>query len=252
MKRLIMTALTAVLTLSMNISTTFAQGGPPQFRPVELWACAFRDRKDQDDMNEVYEMIEANGGDTAYAAWQLNRFVTGNLGQNLDFIYLGAWADYAAMGADLEDVWQNHPEIDAAWEEVVDCQGLMFASLEIQGLSESADGDDNFLLEIRDCKTGEGVGNGQAVNAIRQYNDYRVANGLAVSTFVWFPTHGGGDAEFDFKIAAAFDGPRAWGDAGQWFFDNAAYRTRGDIGDGILACDEARLYSGTTLMNNMN
>jgi len=250
MRRLFLVTLTAAFTFSLNISTTFAQDGPPQFRPVEMWVCSFKDRKDQDDMNNVYEMIEANDETGGYAAWQLNSYMTGSRGQNSDFIYLGAWADNSTMGTDLEDAWQNHPEIDEAWEEVVDCRGLMFASLRVQANPEGADGDGSFMLSVTDCNTGHGIGNSQAVAAIRKFNDYRVANGVTLGTFVWFPVHGDGNADFDFKIATAYAGPRAWGDAGQWFTDNAAYRTRNDIGEGILECDEARMYIGTTLMDN--
>ena len=252
MKRLLLVILTAAFTLSMNISTTFAQDGPPHFRPVEMWVCSFNDRKDQDDIDNVYEMIAATDETGGYAAWQLNPYFAGTLGQNMDFIYLGAWADNTTMGADLEDSWQNHPEIDEAWEEAVDCQGLMFASLRIQANPDGADGNENFMLSISDCKTGHGVGNGQAVDAIRKFNDYRVANGVTLGTFAWFPVYGGGNAEFDFKLATAYAGPRAWGDAGQWTVDNAAYRTRSDITDGIVDCDEARMYIGTTLMDNLN
>ena len=98
MKKLLVVTMATAVTFSTNVSTTHAQDGPPQFSPVEMWVCSFRDRKDQDDMNRVYEMIEADSGDTAYAAWQLNRYITGSLGQNIDFIYLGAWANNATMG----------------------------------------------------------------------------------------------------------------------------------------------------------
>jgi hypothetical protein len=252
MKRLLLVTLTAAFTFSMNIPTTFAQDGPPQFRPVEMWVCSFKDRKDQGDIDDVYEMIAASDEDGGYAAWQLNPYFAGTRGQNIDFIYLGAWADNATMGAGLEDAWQNHPEIDEAWEEVVDCQGLMFASLRIQPNPDNADGNGNFVLSVSDCKTGHGVGSAQAVDAIRKFNDYRVANGVTLGTFAWFPVYGGGDAEFDFKLATAYSGPRAWGDAGQWTVDNAAYRTRSAITDGIVDCDEARLYTGRTLMDNLN
>jgi hypothetical protein len=95
-----------------------------------------------------------------------------------------------------------------------------------------------------------GIGNGQAVGAIRKYYDYRVANGLTLGTLVWFPSYGDDNADFDFKIVTVYAGPRVWRDAGQWFVDNAAYRTCNDIGEGILDCDEARMYTGTKLMNN--
>ena len=145
---------------------------------------------------------------------------------------------------------RDHPEVDETWEETVDCQGLMFASLRIQTNPPDADGE--FVLTISDCKAEDGIGNRQALDAIRKFNDYRVANGLSIATFAWFPVYGGGDADFDFKIAHGYSGPRALGDANQWTVDNAAYRTRANIMDGIVSCDEARMYTGTTLMNNMN
>jgi hypothetical protein len=248
MRRLIMAALAATLTFATLTSTSHAQPANPEFRPLEMWVCSFRDRKDQGDMDRVYEMIRDNSGDEAYSAWQLNPYMTGSLGQNMDFIYLGAWESNTAMGAGLEDAMQNHPEIDEAWEEVVQCQGLMFASLRIQANPDGGDG--NFMLAISDCKTTEGVGNGQALGAIRRFNDYRVANGQTLGTFAWFPVYGGGDADFSFKLATAYAGPRALGDAGQWTVDNAAYRTRSSINDGIVDCDESRLYTGTTLVDN--
>lgn len=250
MRLLLLVTLTATFTLTFDISTTFAQEGPPQFRPLEMWVCSFKDRKDQDDINRVYEMIETGAGDTPYAAWQLNSYFTGSRGQNNDFIYIGAWADNATMGADLENLMENNPEIDEAWEKTVACQGLMFASLQIQASPDGGDGD--FMLAVSDCKTGHGVGNGQALAAIRKFNDYRVANGLTLGTFAWFPVYGDGDGDFDFKVATAYAGPRALGNAGQWTVDNAAYRTRSDITDGIVECDVPRLYTGTTLMNNLN
>jgi len=105
MRRLLLVTLAAALTFTLDISTTFAQDGPPQFRPLEMWVCSFRDRKDQDDMDNVYEMIETADGDAAYAAWQLNPYFTGTRGQNMDFIYLGAWADNSTMGANLAETF---------------------------------------------------------------------------------------------------------------------------------------------------
>lgn len=253
MKRLLMAALSAVLVFLTGMSPTYAQDGVPQFRPVELWACTFNDRKDQDDMDNVYEMYMGDENETPYAAWQLNPWFVGNRNQQFDFIFLGAWANQTAMGADLAANFAGSGDVDAAWDETVTCGGLLFASLRIQAPPETGAGD-NFILTVRDCKTNKGIGNGQAVRAINAYNDYRVANGLTVPTFVWFPAAGNGEADeaYDFKIASAYADAQAWGDAGQWFVDNQAYQVRSDISRGILSCDEPRVYVGRTLMDNLS
>lgn len=252
MRRLLLVATTATLTLFTGLSVSLAQDGVPQFRPVEMWACTFNERKDQDDMDKVYEMYTGNS-DAAYSAWQLNPYFVGTLIQQFDFLYLGAWADNTAMGADLADDFAGSGAVEEAWNEVATCGGLMFASLQIQGLPEGGGGGDGpFIMTIQDCKVGHGVSNRNAVNAISQFNDYRVANGMSIPTFAWFQTAGDGNAEFDFKLAHAYADAAAWGNAGQWIMENQAYLVRGQMTDGIVDCDEARVYTGRTLMDNMN
>ena len=62
---------------------------------------------------------------------------------------------------------------------------------------------------------------------------------------------GGGDADFDFKLVNAFSGAQQWGDYFSWYVDNEAYNVYGPMTDGIVSCDESRVYVGTTIMNNM-
>lgn len=254
MKRLLLAAFSAAFTFSAGMSTAIAQDGVPQFRPVELWACTFNDRKDQDDMDNVYDMYMGDENETPYAAWQLNPWFVGNRNQQFDFIFLGAWASQSAMGADLASSFAGSGEVDEAWDEAVTCSGLLFASLRIQEVPPAEGAGDNFILTVRDCKTHKGIDNSQALRAINTYNDYRVTNGLTVPTFVWFPAAGNGEADedYDFKIASAYADAEAWGDAGQWFVDNQAYQARSDISSGILSCDEPRVYVGRTLMDNLN
>ena len=89
MKRLLLAALSAAFTLSMGMPAQ-AQDDGPQFRPLEIWACTFRDRKDQDDMDDVYAMFSDTS--VGYAAFQLNPYFVGGLRENFDFIYLGSVA----------------------------------------------------------------------------------------------------------------------------------------------------------------
>ena len=247
MKRLLIAAVSAACTLLMGTSLSFAQDGAPQFRPVEMWVCNFNDRKDQDDMDSVYEDLVADMGETAYAAFQLNPyFVNGDL--DFDFLYLGAWADGTTMGGYLTD----DEDTTAAWDEAATCPvSLLYASTWINQPQVADGGTGEFILTVSDCKNGHAISNAQAASALRRYNEYEKANGLDVGTILWYPALGHGGADFDIKLVHVYPGAQALGDAFQWFVDNQAYTVLGNITDGIVACDEARVYMGQTIMNNL-
>ena len=247
MTRLLISALITLLACAAGLAPSQAQDGPPQFRPLEVWACSFNDGMDQGDMDDVYEDLVADTGDTAYAAFQINPYFAGQFGQNFDFVYLGAWADGSVMGADLA-TYLGTP--DDAWDETVSCEGSMFASNWIQPI-DAPDEEGNFVLTVSDCTVDHGSTAGQAVGAISRYNDYRVANGMTIGTLVWFPVYGGGDAEFDFKLVHVYQGPQHLGDSFKWSVDNAAYNVSNSMRQGLVSCDEARMYTGHTIMNNL-
>jgi len=253
MKRLLLSAIVATTGLGLVAAPANAQDDAPSFVPLEMWTCKFRDRKDQDDMNQVYEGIEESVGDAQYAAWQLNPYMAGNRVDLFDFIYLGAWPDGSTMGADMANYFANAGEVGEAWDETVDCHGFLYASSTVQEVPESDDdGPGNFMMTVSDCKIAHGSTAAQAVGALRRFNDYRVANGAVVPTFVWFPAFGSGGAEFDFKLAQAYSGPQGLGDWVSWAIDNQSYNVRNAMTQGLVDCDEARLYNGRTLMDSMN
>jgi len=247
MKRLSISAVTALCVFTIGLAPVQSQDGPPQFRPIELWVCNFNDGKDQGDMNDVYDDIVEASGDTAYSAFQLNPYFAGQRGQNIDFVYLGAWGDGSVMGADMAG-YLGTPDED--WDDTVDCQGSMMGSNWIQPIDAPNDSG-NFVMTVADCTVDHGSSAAQAVGAITRYNDYRVANGMTIGTLVWFPVYGGGDAEFDFKLVHVYTGAQQMGDSFKWSIDNAAYNVSNSMRQGLVACDDARLYTGRTIMNNL-
>ncbi|MFT5501742.1 MAG: hypothetical protein ACI88G_001881 [Woeseiaceae bacterium] len=253
MKKILLSVITVVVLATSGMQVSFAQdGGPPQFRPVELWACQYKDGKDKGDMDKVYEGIVESTSDAAYAAWHLSPYFVGNLQQQFDFIYLGAWADGTTFGGDLASYMADSADVASEWDETVDCASLMFASNTIQPNPGAGDGNGEFVLTVSDCDVAHGRTAAQALGAIRRFNDYRVANGMTIGTFAWFPVFGGGDADFSFKLAQAYSGAQALGDGFQWSVDNQAYNVEGDMTDGLVSCDESRVYFGSTIMDNLN
>ena len=250
MKKLLTLASVAAGILLAGAAVTFAQdNGVPQFRPIELWVCNYRERKDQSDFDKVLEDLVRVTADDAYAAYRLTpNFVPPD--QDFDFIYLGVWESGATMGRDMAHYAAMAGDIDEAWNDTVDCPAsLMYASSMIQ--PPTGDGAERFMLTVSDCEVGDDLSNGQAIGALQRFNDYRVANGSTVGTFAWFPVYGGGDVDFDFKLAQTYSGPEHFGDSFQWFVDNQAYLVQQGMLGGIVSCDVPRVYNGETIMNNL-
>jgi len=253
MKKSFMTAALAALVPLFAGPPAMAQDDGPAFRPVEMWACKFKDRKDQDDLDRVYELEAQVSGGGGYSAWHLSPYMVGDRVEQFDFIYLGAWADGTTMGAGLAQYMANGQAAENAWDATLDCLGSMYASTRIQAVpAASGDGSGGFVMTISDCKVAHGSTAGQAIGALTRFNDYRVANGSTVPTFAWFPVYGGGGAEFDFKLAHAYTDVEALGNEFSWYVDHQAYNTYNQITQGVVDCDEARLYMGRTIVSGMN
>lgn len=244
-------AMAAILAIS-TAPNVYGQDRAPQWRPLELWVCSYRDGMTAEEMKPVYGLIEDESEDVAYAAWQLDPVMVGTLTGEFDFVYIGAWADNTTMGADLENVFSGQAESSAAWNETVDCEGEMYASLNIQDVENDPADFENFFMTVSDCTVADAASNFQAISAIRSFNDYRTSNGQAVFSRAWFPVLGGGQASFDFKLIHSYPGMTELGAANQWVTDNQAYRVRGDLMAGVVECDDARLYAGTTIMDRLN
>lgn len=251
MKRLLLAATTAACTLFMGTGLSFAQDGAPQFAPVELWACSYRDGKDHGDFADVLEDLVEFTGDIPSASRMLTPYLRGPQ-QAMDFIYIATWPDGSTMGRDVGNYMENGSDADEAWEETVECNAsLLYARLLINQPSAEPDNDNNFILTVSDCKVAHGRSTGQAIGAIQRYNEYRVAGGSDITTLLWFPVYGGGGAEFDFKLVHAYDNYQHLGDSFQWVIDNQAYTVNQDMTDGLVSCDEARVYIGNNISNTL-
>ena len=247
MKRSMLAAVATVCTLFFGMSISVAQDGPSHFRPVEIWSCSFNDGMDMDDMNDVYEDINEGPGDSSYSGFHLDPYFVGARSQDFDFIYLGVWEN----GSDMSDFDPSDNDVEDAWNEAANCSGFLYASTRIQEIPEDAgDATGPFALVVSDCTIEEGRSAGQAVGAMNRFNDYKVANGSTVPTFVWFPALGDGNADFDFKLVMSFPGMQAYGHFFNWYEDNAIYQAQGAMMDGLVDCDDGRLYFGRNVVSN--
>lgn len=255
MRKLFISIIAAIVVAFSGGSISYAQDdGPPNFVPLEMQACTYKDRKDSDDfddaMDRMTKWMEDNDA-APYAAWRLNKFYTG-ADREFDFLYLGAWPNGSTMGQDIAHYLATAGDAIEAYDEVADCQSnLMFASLNVKAPPESDGQGDGFVLTMSDCNVADGRKTADAIAAVRAYGEYRDANGSPGGTWLLFPAFGGGQAEFDFKLVNGHSSVEAFGNSYQWIVENAAYLKQGELFEGLLECDVARAYLGDTIVNTM-
>ena len=80
MRKLAISTLAAVAVTLSGISVSFAQDdGPPNFTPVEMSACTYKDRQDRDDLDSanarMIRWMEDNNSEP-YAGWILEKLFT--------------------------------------------------------------------------------------------------------------------------------------------------------------------------------
>ncbi|NND70958.1 MAG: hypothetical protein HKN43_05210 [Rhodothermales bacterium] len=249
-------SITAGIAISLlGVSLSSAQeDGPPNFVPLEMQVCNYRDGKNRDDLDESLEEMTDWMEETdsePYAGWIVEKWITGGT-QDFDFLFLNAWPDGSTMGKDITDYVSTAGDAIEAFNDVADCPAtVFFGSLNVKEPPEGNTSSDNFVLTVSDCNVMEGRKMQDAVNAIREYSDYRDANGSAGGTYLWFPVLGGGDEEFSFKLVNSYASVQAYGDAYQWNIENASYLMRNDLSEGLLDCDVARSYVGDTIINTI-
>jgi hypothetical protein len=254
MRKLLFTIFTSTVVALSGVGLSFAQDGSnvPNLTPIELQICNFHDGQDRADYDKAVGVMKKWMDDNdaePYAAWRLNSFYTGAR-EDFDFIYIGAWTSGTSMGKDIAQYRATAGSAIAASEKAADCgNSQLYTSLNVK--ESDGDGTGDFVLTVRDCNVADGRTTRDAIDALREYGQYRDANGSPGGTWVWFPTYGDGEADFDFKLASSYSGIEAFGNYFQWNRDMQAYLKRAELFSGLLSCDVARAYTGDTLVNTL-
>jgi hypothetical protein len=254
MRKYLISIATGIAISLSGISLSFAQeGGPPNFVPLEMQVCNYRDGKDRDDLDKALNVMTewmADNDSEPYAGYILEKWMAGGA-LEFDFLFLNVWPNGSTMGKDITDYGATAGDAAKAFDSVADCPAtLLFGSLNVKAAPAGASGDD-FVLTISDCKVTHGRKTADAIRAIREYSAYRDANGSEGPTFLWFPVLGDGEADFNFKLVNGYPNVQGYGDSYQWNIENASYVKRNELSEGLLDCDVARSYIGDTIINTM-
>jgi hypothetical protein len=212
--------------------------------PVHLYACSYNDGQGPAELEKVVSRWSEYADDTGlegYAAWTLTPYHFGPE-QDFDVIWMGAYTDGNAMGKGTDSWLATGGEMRAALDEVVDCNShVAFASAMYKAPADGGTPESG-LLTMMDCELNEGREYDEIRAAELKWADYLASAGSKAGYWHWFPTYGGGDAEFDYKVVFAYpnfaelgaDFERSANGGGR----EVSEETFGDIDE----CDDPRVY----------
>jgi len=250
MRKILLTIAASLLVTLSGAGLAVAQD-VPNLVPIEVQVCSYRDGKDSGDYDKAMDkMTEWMGENDAqpYAAFKLDPFYAGN--QEFDFVYLGVWSSGTSMGKDIAQYRASAGDAIEASEDVVDCAGSnLMTSLNVMRTDGAAP--ESFVLTVTDCNVADGRSVRDAIGALTEYGEYRAATGSPGNMWVWFPSYGSGDEDFDFKLASSYAGIEGFGNNFQWNRDNQAYIKRRELFSGLLDCNVARSYVGNMIVNTL-
>lgn len=243
----------SVLTVSILFTTSDAiaqvsEDGMGKVIPVELYACNYNDRQDEDDLNSVISrwnrwMDERNNSD--YAAWTLIPYHFGQE-QQFDLIWMGAYTDGNAMGAGVDQWFAEGGDINDAFEEVLTCNGHAgLASAMYKSPPDNATPTTG-IITMMDCELNEGHRYQDIKKAEMKWAEHMRSSGSTAGTWHWFPIYGGGDAEFDYKVVNAYTNYSELGADWERFSNGGGREASTDIFGDIDDCDDARVYVATS------
>ena len=179
---------------------------------------------------------------TDYSAWTMTPFYA-SAEQDFDVIWLGVTETGTAMGA-VQDMWlANGGTLADEFDSVTPCDShSMSAALQFKAPPEREDAS-SIVLGFSDCTIGDGNHfSTDVAPALRAWGELRAAQGSTAGMWVFFPVHGGGGEEFDFKFVVSHGN---YAEQGADFDSYDPVKAREIFPYGMLDCDSSRSYIAT-------
>jgi len=243
-------SLAAILSLFFAGSALaqVSKDGMGKVLPVELFACSYKEGKGAADLDRAIERWTRWADDRDvddYAAWTLAPYHYG-AEQDFDVVWMGAWSDGNAMGEGLNQYLTSAGDVQAGFDEVVDCGAHILLASAMYKAPAGNVTPSSSIITMMDCELNEGHRYSDIKAAELKWAEYLSDADSPAGYWHWFPTYGGGDQEYDYKVVTAF---RDYVELGANFemFANGGGRERSqEIFGDIDECDDARVYIATS------
>ena len=250
MKRLLSIMVSGAMMMSFGVAVGDSHEGgeeePNIASPMEMYACSYNEGKGPADLDAATKKFNAwadKQGIDDYSAWTLVAFYS-SPDQEFDVLWFGASDKAKALGR-VQDVWlATGSEESAAFADAMTCgTHAAFAVLRMKQPPQRED-ESNFVVTFSDCNISDGVTFDDLYVPLKEWGEYKAENGSEAGHWVFFPSFGGGNEDFDFKWVTTAESFESLGD--DWDqFSESGWQKANELFRGKLSCDSSRAYVAT-------
>ena len=246
MKKVLISSFMTGLVFLAGSGTVAAQDNAMRIIPVELFVCAYNERKGPADLERwvaKWSTWADRNNITDYAAWTLTPYYYGTgPNQGIDVIWMGAGKDAVALGK-VQDTWlaTNNGLADEV-AEIMTCRiHNNYASDNFKAPPNNATPGDS-VITFSDCNYKEGAVFPAVRAAMAEWSQYLTDAGSTAGIWHWYPAYGGGGESLDFKRIQAYENLAHLGADYERFGNGGGYATWGKLLGHMIDCDSSRAY----------
>lgn len=212
--------------------------------PVEMFVCDYREGKGQEDLDAATAAWNQFMDDRKvknYSAWQLTPYYYG-AGQDFDMIWMGAATDGNAMGMGTHDYLMEGGDVAAGFAEVLECRAHIGLSSAMYQSPPQNNTPASGIMTMSDCSMNEGTRYSDVQAAEVEWAKYRKENGSLAGMYHWYPSFGGGDQDFDYKIVYAYPDFKSLGADWEMIANGGGRQKSQGLFADLDECDDERVY----------
>ena len=247
MKKALFVNLSAVLTTTLGLTTTWAQeqSEEPAIYPVETYTCNYNKGQGPADLEKVIAgwnvYMDEQGADN-YFALTLTPHYFG--GETFDMGWLAAAPTGEELGAGADSWITSGAKQAAAFAKVLSCDSHSnYATMQIkESLSQSSPA--NIVLTFANCSAASDKTMEDVFAAMDAWTEYSIENGYRNGAWVMFPAYGVDDVDFDFKLVNGYDNHTDMGRDYDQYANGGGYQKHAELLGDVLSCDITRVYDG--------
>jgi len=211
---------------------------------IEIFMCNYNKGKGSKDLNRVVDKWNTwadKSNYVPYTAWTLTP-VFSSPDYSFDIGWLGAWQNGADMGRGLQQWKDGGGEIQAEFDKVLTCvahQGFTSANFKPQQGDWPAEG----VSVFSDCSISEGKTFEDSIEAHAGWAKHLTESGSKAGMWGFYPSMGGGDTDFDYKIVVAHPDYLSLGADNNDYTNGGGWKKAREIGQGAVSCNSPRVYN---------
>ena len=222
---------------------------PPAFSSIDSYICNYNEGKGRADLDKVIakwnKWMDKQGG-APYSAWVMTP-VLGASNYEMDFAWLGVWANGNDMGKGMQSWMENGGAMSAEFDSVMSCPDHSnAASVNIRPPGKEWPGKTGVTV-FSDCTVAEGKTMQDAMAANRAWAKHMGDTGSKAGIWTFFPGAGSSDPEYDYKMVSGYPDYMAYGADWESYTNGQGWAKAGQIFGGVTDCGSQRVYQTTTV-----